>query len=63
MVYMLQEKKAKSRKVARPYFGPYRVLSVTPSNVEVQLIDKPAEPSTECVLAILNWEMYLGLVE
>ena len=42
MVYMLQEKKAKSRKVARPYFGPYRVLSVTPSNVEVQLIDKPA---------------------
>ena len=45
MVYTPQEKKGKSRKVARPYFGPYHVLSVTPSNVEVRLVDKPAEPS------------------
>jgi hypothetical protein len=45
MVYMPKEKKGKSRKVARPYFGPYRVLKVTPSNVEVRLVDKPAEPS------------------
>ena len=45
MVYMPQEKKGKSRKVVRPYFGPYRVLRVTPSNVKVQLIDKSTEPS------------------
>ena len=45
MVYMPQERKRKSRKVARPYFGPYRVLCVTPSNVEVRLVDKPTDPS------------------
>ena len=45
MVYMPQERKGKSRKVARPYFGPYRVLGVSPSNVEVRLVDKPADAS------------------
>ena len=29
MVYMPIEKQGKARKVARPYYGPYRVLKVT----------------------------------
>ena len=41
MVYMPLEKQGKARKVARPYYGPYRVLQVTPSNVQVRLVDKP----------------------
>ena len=45
MVYMPQEKKGKSQKVARPYFVSYHVPNVIPSNVEVCLVDKPAEPS------------------
>ena len=27
--------------MARPYFRPYRILNVTPTNAEVRLIDKP----------------------
>ena len=45
MVYMPSEKQGKARKVARPYYGPYRVISVTPTNVEVRLVDKPTEQS------------------
>ena len=45
MVYMPAEKQCKARKIARPYFGPYRVLSVTPSDVKVRLVDKPKDPS------------------
>jgi hypothetical protein len=30
----------KTRKPARPYYGPYRILSVTPTNVEARLVDK-----------------------
>ena len=49
MVYMPQEKKGKSKKVARPYFGPYRVLNVTPSSVEV------------CLVVIINQWNHLSL--
>ena len=35
----------KSWKLARPYHGPFRILSVTPMNAEVQLIEKPGDPS------------------
>ena len=35
MVYMPHEVTGKSLKFARPFFGPYRVLSVTPTNIEV----------------------------
>ena len=45
MVYMPSSVKGKDRKLARPYHGPYRVLKVTPSNVEVTLVDKPQDPS------------------
>ena len=45
MVYMPGEVSGKKWKIARPYHGPYRILSVTPTNAEVQLIESPAEPS------------------
>ena len=43
MVYMPKDSQGKNRKLARPYHGPYRVLSVTPTNVEVRLADKPKD--------------------
>ena len=45
MVHMPSKAQGKKWKVARPFHGPYRVLKVTPTNVEVRLVDKPtAEP-------------------
>ena len=45
MVYMPHESTGKAAKLARPFFGPFRILNITPTNVEVRLIDKPDEPS------------------
>ena len=45
MVYMPGEVKGKAWKFARPYHGPYRLLSITPTNAEVRLIDCPDEKS------------------
>ena len=45
MVHMPHEATGKTAKLARPYFGPYRVLNLTPTNAEVRLIDKPDDPS------------------
>ena len=33
--------RGKHWKLVRPFHGPYRVLSVTPTNMEVQLVDDP----------------------
>jgi len=41
MVYMPAKVKGKDRKIARPYHGPYWVLSLTPTNAEVRFIDDP----------------------
>ena len=35
MVYMPAEAQGKNWKLARPFHGPYRIISMTPSNVEV----------------------------
>ena len=43
MVQMPGEVKGKSWKFARPHHGPFRVVSVTPTNAEVVLVDKPDE--------------------
>ena len=43
MVYMPGEVKGKAWKFARPYHGPYRLLSLTPTNAEVRLVDRPSE--------------------
>ena len=45
LVHMPHESTGKAAKLARPYFGPYRVLNLTTTNAEVRLIDKPDEPS------------------
>jgi hypothetical protein len=42
---MPHEATGKTVKLARPYFGPYRVLNLTPTNAEVRLIDRPDDPS------------------
>ena len=35
--------KGKSWKFVRPYHGPFRVVSITPTNAEVVLVDKSDE--------------------
>ena len=45
MVFVPIETQGQDRRLARPYHGPHRVLNVTPTNVEVGLIDKPKDPS------------------
>ena len=39
MVYTPSEKQGKDWKLTRPYYGPYRILSITPTNVEVKLAE------------------------
>lgn len=41
MVHMPGSVKGKVWKLARPFHGPYRVISVTPTNAEVWLVDQP----------------------
>ena len=45
MVHMPGELQVKEHKLVHPFHGPYRVLKVTPNNVEVVLIDKPRDSS------------------
>ena len=45
MVFMPSEKKGTTWKLARPFYGPNRVVDVTPTNVEVRLIDRPDDPT------------------
>ena len=45
MVHMPGEIQGATWKLARPFHGPYRVVSLTPTNAEVVLVDKPKEPS------------------
>ena len=42
---MPRDVSGKKWKIARPYHGPYRILSVTPTNAKVQLIKHPTDPS------------------
>ena len=48
MVFMPSETIGKDRKLARPYHRPYRVINITPTNAEVQLIQYPSEPTIFC---------------
>ena len=41
MVHMPGTVKGKAWKLVRPFHGPYRVVSVTPTNAEVRLVDQP----------------------
>ena len=48
MVFMPSEVTGNKRKLACPYHSPYRVISITPTNVEVQLIEYPNESKIFC---------------
>ena len=54
MVHMPAEATGTSWKLAKPFYGPYRILSLTPSNAEVRIIDKPEEPSIFVALSRLR---------
>ena len=41
MVYMPNAVTGKAWKLARPFYGPYRVITTTPTNVEVKPVDNP----------------------
>ena len=45
MVHMPGEVKGQIWKLAKPFYGPYRVVSLTPNNAEVVLVNTPKEPS------------------
>lgn len=45
MVHMPHETQGKDRKLVQPFHGPYRVVSSTPTNAEVVLVERPEEPS------------------
>lgn len=45
MVHMPSELQGKTWKFARPFHGPFRVLTVTPTNAEVRLVDEPKSDS------------------
>ena len=48
MIYMLQ---GEEHKLRRPIHGPYRVLSITETNAEVQLVDSHTD---DPIFVILN---------
>ena len=43
MVHFPSAVQGKAWKFACPYFGPYRVISLTPTNAEVRLLHRPDE--------------------
>ena len=45
MVHMPHEATGKAAKLAMRYFGPYRIVSITPTNAEVKLVDRPGNPA------------------
>jgi hypothetical protein len=45
MVFMPREHSGRNRKMARPHFGPYRVIEVHPNGVTVRPVDKPTDES------------------
>ena len=45
LVHMPAELHGKTWKFAHPFHGPFRVLSLTPTNAEVRLIDEPRSDS------------------
>ena len=45
MVFMPAERQGKTWKLSCSFHGPYRLLYVTETNVEVRLIDRPGDDS------------------
>ena len=44
-MFMPSETTRKDHKLTRPYHGPYCIVSLTATNAEVKLIERPREPS------------------
>ena len=51
MIHMPSAVTGKAWKLARPYHGPFRVLNVTPTNIEARLVD---DPSSESIFVAVN---------
>ena len=51
MIYMPSAVTRKAWKLARPYHGPYRVVSVTPTNVEARIVN---DPDAETIFVAVN---------
>ena len=49
MIHMPQEATGKAWKLARAFHGPFRVLNVTPTNVEARLVDDPDSHLSLCL--------------
>ena len=45
MVCMRSEVQGRTWKFARPFLGPFQILSLTPTNAEVRLVDEPRSES------------------
>ena len=45
MTYMPGAVQGKNWKLTRSFYGPYRILSLTPTNAEIRLVDKPSDPA------------------
>ena len=45
MTYMPGAVQGKNWKLSRPFYGPYRILSLTPTNAEIRLVDKSSDPA------------------
>ena len=45
MVHMPNEVQGRTGKFARPFHGPFRILSLTPTNAEVRLVNEPRSKS------------------
>ena len=43
MVYFPNVVQGKAWKFARPYYGPYTIVSLTATNAEVRLVDQPTD--------------------
>ncbi len=50
-IYMPTENQGKLRKLARPFYGPYRIEAVTPSNIRAVPVDRPG---TEPIIVNLD---------
>ena len=45
MIHMPGQVQGRAWKFARPYFGPYEIVGVTPTNAEVRLLNHPTDPT------------------
>ena len=45
MVHMPGQVQGKACKFAHPYFGAYKVVGITPTNADVQLLHHPNVPA------------------